>query len=299
MTEQPIINREDVAEHTTEVGDLAFARRRLGAGAGAVRIGCSLYTVQPDARQMPVHVHGDEEEIFFVLAGEGLSWQNESACTIGPGDAIVHRPREETHTILAGPAGIEVLAFASGSDTGITWLPRAGKMWAGPRWLPLDGPSPFRAEAAAGPLARPEPGARPANVVALRDVGTGPFPGAEVRALGAAGGSRQAGLNHVTLPPGSAGAPAHCHALEEELFIVLAGSGTLTLGADEHEIGPWDIVARPPATGVSHALRAGEQGLTYLAYGTRVAGDSTYYPQLGKVRLRGLGVTLDVPPAGT
>jgi len=33
--------------------------------------------------------------------------------------------------------------------------------------------------------------------------------------------------------------------------------------------------------------------MTYLAYGTRVPGDSVYYSTLGKLRMRGLGVTLD------
>ena len=54
------------------------------------------------------------------------------------------------------------------------------------------------------------------------------------------------------------------------------------------------MVARPPATGVAHELVAGAQGLSYLVYGTREPGDSVYYPQTGKIRLRGLGVTLDV-----
>ena len=35
--------------------------------------------------------------------------------------------------------------------------------------------------------------------------------------------------------------------------------------------------------------------MTYLVYGTREPGDSVYYPQAGQVRLRGLGVTLDIP----
>ena len=43
-------------------------------------------------------------------------------------------------------------------------------MWAGPRWVPLDAPHPFRAEGAAGPLERPEAGERPPNVVALDQV---------------------------------------------------------------------------------------------------------------------------------
>ena len=292
MPELPIIHCDDVPEREAAHGDIAFRRRRLGAAAGAARIGLSLFAVPPQARQIPVHVHGDEEEITYVLRGEGLTWQDDEACAIGPGDTIVHLANAETHTLLAGAAGLEVLAFASGSDTRLTYLPRAGVMWAGPRWVPLDAPHPFEAEAAAGALPRPEPGPRPANVVALADVPVQERGGTRLRTLGAAGGSRWAGLNHVTLPPGGSGAPAHCHALEEELFVVLAGSGTVTLGEDEHPLRAGSIVARPPATGVAHALRAGEEGLSYLAYGTRVAGDSVYYPQLGTVRLRGLGVTI-------
>jgi hypothetical protein len=33
--------------------------------------------------------------------------------------------------------------------------------------------------------------------------------------------------------------------------------------------------------------------VSYLAYGTRVAGDSVYYPDQQKIRLRGLGVVID------
>ncbi len=296
MSAPPLIHLDDVPERTVSHGDLAFARRRLGHAAGATQIGCSLYSVPPGARQMPVHVHGDEEEIFVVRDGDGLSWQDDAACPVAPLDVIVHRPRGAAHTFLAGPRGLELLAFASGSETSITWLPRAGVMWTGPRWVPLDAPHPFEAEAAAGPLPRPDPGPRAANVIALADVRATSLRGAEVRALGSAAGSRRAGLNHVRLPPGHPGAPPHCHALEEELFVVLHGSGTLELGDVEHPLRAGHVIARPPSTGVPHSLRAGEDGLTYLAYGTRVAGDSVYYPQSGQIRLRGLGVTLDASP---
>ena len=297
MPALPIIHRDDVPAHSVELGDIAFDRRRIGAAAGSAHIGASLYTVGPGARQMPVHVHGDEEEIFFVLGGDGLSWQDDTACRVARGDAVVQRPQAAAHTFLAGSDGLELLAFGSGSDTRITWLPRAGVMWAGPRWVPVDAPHPFKAEASAGPLQRPEPGPRTANVVALADVPAGPFPGADVRALGRAAGAQKAGLNHVSLPPGQTGAPPHCHALEEELFVMLEGSGTLTLADAEHPLRAGDVVARPPSTGVCHSFRAGEDGLTYLAFGTRAPGDSVYYPQSGAVRLRGLGVMLDVGPA--
>jgi uncharacterized cupin superfamily protein len=244
---------------------------------------------------MPVHVHGDEEEIFFVLSGGGLGYEKGDAYEIGAGDVIVHPASGRPHTFLAGDAGLELLAFGSGSDTNISFLPRAKVMWCGPRWVPLDSPHPFHAEGQAGPLEAPEPGPRPANVVAMRDIDAGPIPGAEVRALGRAAGAIKAGLNHVTLASGESGAPPHCHALEEELFYVLDGSGTLLLGDREHALVPGDVVARPPSTGVAHSLGAGDGGMTYLVYGTREPGDSVYYPQAGQVRLRGLGVTLNIP----
>jgi uncharacterized cupin superfamily protein len=291
----PVVNREEVPERSVSTGELAFARRRLGRHAGCVRIGCSLYTAPAGARQMPVHVHGDEEEIFFVLGGGGLSWHRGEACRVEPGDTIVHRPNSGAHSFIAGPVGLALLAFGSGSDTNITWLPRAQVMWCGPHWVPVDSPHPFEAEGAAGELERPEPGARPENVIALHDAPLGPFPSAEVRSPGHQAGAVQAGLNHVTLAAGGTGAPPHCHALEEELFVVLVGSGTLTLDGEEHPLAAGDVVARPPSTGISHSLRAGDEGMTYLVYGTRVPGDSVYYPTQGKVRLRGLGVTIDAP----
>jgi uncharacterized cupin superfamily protein len=300
MAAPAVINLHEIAPRSVQEGDIAFERRRFGPAAGTVRIGASWFEVPPGRRQMPVHVHGEEEEIFHVLAGDGIGWEKGEAYEVAEGDTIVHRPNRKPHTFLAGDRGLTLLAFDSGSDSHLSFLPRAGMMWAGPRWVPPDGPHPFQAEADAGPLQRPEidpTRPRPANVVGLREVGTGPFPGVEARRLGEAAGAVKAGLNHVTLPAGTSGAPAHVHSLEEELFYVLAGSGRLTLGAGEYPLTAGDIIARPPATGVAHSIAAGDDGITYLAYGTREPGDSVYYPTLGKVRLRGLGVTIDAPQA--
>jgi uncharacterized cupin superfamily protein len=291
-----IVNRADIAEQEVSEGDISFARRRLAGAAGSRRVGASVYVVAPGARQMPVHVHGDEEEIFFVLSGAGLSWEKGDAYPVRAGDTIVHHPNGKPHTFLAGDEGLELLAFASGSDTSITFLPRAKVMWCGPRWVPLDSPHPFRAEGLAGPLEPPkvDPGApRPGHIVALEDV---ELDYGVVRPVGRAAGAVKAGLNHLTLPPGPSGVPHHCHALEEELFIVLAGGGSARLGDEEHPLRAGDVLARPPSTGVCHSLTAGPEGLTYLVYGTREPGDSVYYADSGTVRLRGLGVTIPVTP---
>ena len=50
------------------------------------------------------------------------------------------------------------------------------------------------------------------------------------------------------------------------------------------------MVARPPATRVAHQFIAGEEGLTLLTWGTRVPNDIVFYPESGKVNLRGIGM---------
>jgi uncharacterized cupin superfamily protein len=108
------------------------------------------------------------------------------------------------------------------------------------------------------------------------------------RDLGRTAGSERTGLCHVALEPGKKGAPHHCHSAEEEIFVVLEGGGTLYLGDDEAPVRAGHVVGRPPGTGVAHSFRAGDNGLTYLAYGTREPNDIAYYPNSNKVNFRGI-----------
>ena len=84
--------------------------------------------------------------------------------------------------------------------------------------------------------------------------------------------------------------PPHCHSVEEEIFVILEGDGVLVLDEEETPVRAGNVVARPPGTGVAHMLRAGERGLTYLAYGTREPGDACYYPRSNKIAFRGVNV---------
>jgi len=240
-----------------------------------------------------VHVHADEEELFYVLAGDGLSWQDGRMYAVRTGDCILHRADAEAHTIVGAGDGLDVLAFGAGSPTGLTWLPRAGAWWNGPHWLPHDGPNPFAAEEAAGPLELGEPEAdRPTTIVTLGAVAPrGSRHGdvaAERRRLSDAVGARRSRLQHMVVESGALSYPPHCHSSEEELFVVLDGSGSLLLGDDEHSVRAGSVVARPPGTGVAHAFRAGDEPLTLLAYSDRDPNDICFYPRSGKVSLRGI-----------
>ena len=152
-----VVHVDDVEPRVIEGEQLRGTRWRLGAAAGAARAGLSRYRLAPGERAMPVHVHADDEELFYVLDGEGLSWQDGRTYEVRAGDCILHRPGAEAHTIVGAGDGLDVLAFSGGSDTGLTWLPRAQAWWNGPHWLPHDGPNPFASEEAAGPLDVPEP----------------------------------------------------------------------------------------------------------------------------------------------
>jgi uncharacterized cupin superfamily protein len=296
-----IINIHDAPAGELAVGHIKGMWRDLGRQAGTRTLGLRRIEVAEDHFSTPAHEHGADEEVFFVLAGEGLLWQDGQTFAVGAGDCIVHRPKRGAHTLRAGAGGLDVLVFGQRLDPALTALPRAGIAWSFPRWVQLgEGDTPFAREAACGPPECPPPNAeRPRNVVALQDV-EAIFDG-RARRLGKAAGATATGLNHVVLTPGGRGAPAHCHSQEEEIFVVLAGDGVLELwgrGAtqpDEHPLRAGDVISRPAGTGVAHALCPGADVLTYLAYGTSEHTDMCFYPQSGRVSIRGLGIALRSP----
>jgi len=291
-----LVHWDAVEAQTVDVGELRSRKQALGEAAGALRAGVTRVRVAPGARSSPVHVHADEEELFYVLGGSGLCWLDGVTHPVGPGDALCHRVHEEAHTLIAGPDGLDVLAFGPQSEPNITWLPHARVMRVGPRWWPPEVEHPYEAEHAAGPLPLPPAPAtraqRPPTIAALTDVAGERFdrPGYEglERNLGEHLGSVTTGLRHTVLDPGALSCPPHWHSSEEELFVVLDGDGEVLLGEESYPVRAGSVLARPPAAREAHALRGGAGGMTYLAWGTRVPGDIVYYPRSQKVNIRGL-----------
>jgi uncharacterized cupin superfamily protein len=297
---------DEVEPVRQEAGDIRGEWQALGDAAGSDGVGLNRIRVDPGCRSTALHVHGASEEIFYVLGGSGLLWQDEATHEIGPGDCIVHLRRANDHTLVAGGDGLDVLVFGTRHPTEFGSLPRARVIRFGHDAVPWveESANPWELDVAAGPVEPPPLAPRPANVVALADAETG-FGGA-ARFLARSAGSRRSGLNHLTLPPGASGAPPHCHSLEEELFVALEGRATLLLyprGArrdaepERHGLRAGHVVARPPGTGLAHAFEAGPDGCTLLLYGTREPNDMTYYPLEEKIALRGLGVAVR-PDAG-
>jgi uncharacterized cupin superfamily protein len=282
------------------IGHLNAAWSMLGEAAGCLTVGVRRIEVHEGGWSTPCHEHGQSEEIFYVLAGRGLSWQGGEVAEIGPGDCIVYLPRRGAHSVH-GLTELDVLAFGPRSYDESPRFPRLGYTLVNGRFVQsepgaLEGyPIQFVRESELGPPELPpEPGPRPANIVNIADVEPTTIDRGRVsrskRRPAEAAGSVTTGLVHVEVAPGKDGDPLHCHSLEEEIFVVLDGDGVLVLDEEETPVRAGSVVARPAGTGVGHQLRAGAAGLTYLAYGTREPGDVCYYPRSNKISFRGVGV---------
>jgi uncharacterized cupin superfamily protein len=284
-----IAHWDDVEKQRLERGQMAGTWSNLGTPAGSYRCGVSRIELAPGEMPTPAHVHGEAEEIFYVLAGSGHTWLDEKAYEIGVGDCIVYKNFHEAHTIRAGADGLDVLAFGPREYFTSSELPRGGSMWSITGYVEVHDGHPWdREPELVWPDAEAE---RPANIVNVSGVEPKVVAGRRRRHLGAAGGSRWTGLTHIECNPGTLSGPPHVHSAEEELFVVIDGDATLELWPDErHPVRVGSVVARPPGTGVAHAFRAGDAGVTLLAWGTREPNDICWYPRSQKIFWRGVGV---------
>jgi uncharacterized cupin superfamily protein len=294
-----IAHWEDVEKVRRDVGNIHASWSFLGEAAGCRVVGVRRIELAPGEIPTPAHAHSDEEEIFFVLAGSGLSWQDGVTYEVGAGDCIVHRARTQAHTLRAGDDGLDVLAFGPRPRPGITVLPNQQAAWLLPTWVEVGaGTHPYEREPE---LDWPAPSPRPASIVNAEDV-EGAY-GGIAKSLAKEGGALQTGLNLFALPPNDEGASPHCHSADEEIFVVLDGEGTLelwgppnpetplqTAPTETHPVRRGHVVSRPAGTRISHCFRSGDRGLTFLAYGTREPNDICYYPRSNKVFFRGIGL---------
>jgi uncharacterized cupin superfamily protein len=294
-------------EALTHWDDLALEHHELGPmnarwrTADGVRLGMSRIDVLPGAQSTPAHEHTAEEELFYVVRGDGLWWQDGRTTAIGEGDLMFARPRGGAHTIIGGGDGIDVLAFGPRHDIEVTHLPRPGVVRVGGvATFVADPRHQWHFEAEAGPVERAEPGPRPANVVHMTNVPAVEQgrPGWEQvkHRIGRHLGTVTTGMTLMDVARGAKSYPFHCHSAEEELFVVLAGEGTLRLGDARHALRAGNIVSRPAGTRIAHQFIAGDDGLSVLAYSDIDPNDLAFYPDSDKVKLRGLDVMIRVEP---
>jgi uncharacterized cupin superfamily protein len=237
----------------------------LAQAAGAVAVSLRRFQRAPgEELELP---HRQTEDVLYIVSG--------SADDLRTGDCVVY-------PVPHGPAHIRA------ADEGLTAL-----LFATPAR-----PPPFHS----GELEQP----RRVNVADAESAYDGDA-GRWVL-LARQAGAQHAGVNFGRLEAGRDGARPHCHSADEELFVFLDGSATFELWPsplrvlqdnaerETHELRAGHVVSRPPSTGVSHSLRAGDEGATFLVYGTRRPNDVCYYPRSNKIYWRGLGLIARLEP---
>ena len=77
--------------------------------------------------------------------------------------------------------------------------------------------------------------------------------------------SRDLGVSHFRYAPNYRSESAHSHKVQEEAYLVVAGSGRILLDDEVHELAQWDVVRVAPE--VVRAFAAGPDGLDLIAIG--------------------------------
>ena len=289
---------DEVEAHRNEKGPMAASWQHLGDAAGVKGFGLNRVRVEPGRLPTPPHSHGLSEEIFFVLGGSGLLWQDEAVCEVRAGDTVVQTADHFEHTFKGGPEGLDYLVFGTRHPVEYGWLPRSKAVRLSWPWVEGRVDNPWEIEAEVGELEFAEPGERPPNVVALDDI---PLDEEGDKPLAASAGSERSGLNWVRRDPGSADACRTAIRRSPRRSSSSRAAGVLELwpsprsaaaGAqrEDHELKAGDVVARPPGTRIAHSIVAGPEGITYLVYGTRDPNDICYYPRSNKISFRGVGL---------
>jgi len=92
-------------------------------------------------------------------------------------------------------------------------------------------------------------------------------------------GSKQVGVSRFSYEPGARMPFGHRHTVQEEVYVVVAGSGRAKLEDEIIEIGVWDVLRVAPQ--VIRAFEAGPDGMEVICVGGRrpQRGDSERFDE--------------------
>jgi uncharacterized cupin superfamily protein len=106
-------------------------------------------------------------------------------------------------------------------------------------------------------------------------------------------GSSVCGLRLERLAPGKQASPPHRHHLQEELFLILRGSGILRHSDQEISVREGDFILYLAGDPASHTfVNTGAEPLEFIATGNRVSYEVCEYPEERTVYVEALGKLL-------
>lgn len=106
-------------------------------------------------------------------------------------------------------------------------------------------------------------------------------------------GSVHSGFRLYRLAPGKQATRLHRHHHQEEMYLVLKGSGTLRHGGRDVPVKAGDFILYPAGDPAAHTfINQGSEPMEYLATGNRVSYEVCEYPEDGTVYVEVLDKTL-------
>ena len=103
------------------------------------------------------------------------------------------------------------------------------------------------------------------NLKDLDDLAAGRAEGVEARMARSALETEQVGVSYFGYGPGVKTGIGHHHRVQEEVYLVIAGSGQLKLDDEIVDVKQWDVIRVAPA--VVRAFAAGPDGIEVVAVG--------------------------------
>jgi uncharacterized cupin superfamily protein len=131
MSTRPIVNLADVPPRDFGNGR-GFAAKlgRVGPLIGAKRLGCQLHVVPAGKKAFPRHAHHANEEMFFILSGNGTYRVGAESFPIRANDVIAAPAGDgdTAHQIVnTGKDELRYLAFSTRDDPDVVEYPDSGK----------------------------------------------------------------------------------------------------------------------------------------------------------------------------
>lgn len=95
--------------------------------------------------------------------------------------------------------------------------------------------------------------------------------------------AQKLGASIDTVAPGKISCPYHFHYAQEEMFIILEGSGTLRVAGEMLPLRSGDVIFIPPGPEYPHQIiNTSDQPLKYLSISTKEQPEVCEYPDSGK-----------------
>ena len=131
MAERPNVYG-DVWEREFTHGAFAIRGTRVGAAAGAQRLGLGVFELPAGRRNMPYHAHFGIEELLIVLSGSPTLRTPEGERELAEGEVVAFAPGGDgAHQLInRTQQPVRYLMASSGADADVVSYPDSGKIGA-------------------------------------------------------------------------------------------------------------------------------------------------------------------------